>query len=65
MWMEMSANFSGPAKKPPVLKEIPVVENQDGMMYDDFWFIVDQFISIIKNHNFYIWYFMLTFYIQL
>ena len=33
----MSANFSGPAKKPPVLKEMPVVENYDGVMYEDFW----------------------------
>lgn len=32
----MSANFSGPAKKPPVLKEMPVVENYDGVMYEDF-----------------------------
>lgn len=36
MWSEMSANFSGPSKKPQVLKEIPHIEQQEQEMYDDY-----------------------------
>ena len=37
MWSEMSANFSGPTKKPQVLKEMPHIESQEQEMYDDYW----------------------------